>query len=175
MRLGWPAPAPRSDSDWVASMAWPVAGVIREGLRRGHARPDPGGEWIQYRPFGSHFKGIRRPKWAVRGGIAAAGLTPKGLRLDVLPALVSGFLPLWNPSILRRVQRSRPCEPRRRPQHSLPVAVQSPRSFPRNWNSNLRNDFLAQRFARHASPLTTVIYTHASDEDLPEGVRGLRC
>jgi integrase/recombinase XerC len=35
--------------------------------------------------------------------------------------------------------------------------------------------FLAQRFARHASPLTTVIYTHASDEDLREGVRALRC
>ncbi|MEP7224438.1 MAG: site-specific integrase [Actinomycetota bacterium] len=35
--------------------------------------------------------------------------------------------------------------------------------------------FLAQRFARHASPLTTVIYTHASDEDLLEGVRGLPC
>jgi hypothetical protein len=35
--------------------------------------------------------------------------------------------------------------------------------------------FLAQRFARHASPLTTVIYTHASDEELREGVRGLRC
>jgi integrase/recombinase XerC len=35
--------------------------------------------------------------------------------------------------------------------------------------------FLAQRFARHASPLTTVIYTHASDEDLREGVRGLAC
>jgi integrase/recombinase XerC len=35
--------------------------------------------------------------------------------------------------------------------------------------------FLAQRFARHASPLTTIIYTHASDEDLREGVRGLRC
>lgn len=35
--------------------------------------------------------------------------------------------------------------------------------------------FLAQRFARHASPLTTVIYTHPSDEELQEGVRGLRC
>ena len=35
--------------------------------------------------------------------------------------------------------------------------------------------FLAQRFARHASPLTTVIYSHPSDEDLREGVRGLRC
>lgn len=35
--------------------------------------------------------------------------------------------------------------------------------------------FLAQRFARHASPLTTVVYTHPSDEELREGVRGLRC
>jgi len=35
--------------------------------------------------------------------------------------------------------------------------------------------FLAQRFARHASPLTTVIYTHPSDEELREGVRGLTC
>jgi integrase/recombinase XerC len=35
--------------------------------------------------------------------------------------------------------------------------------------------FLAQRFARHASPLTTVIYTHPSDEELWEGVRALRC
>jgi integrase/recombinase XerC len=35
--------------------------------------------------------------------------------------------------------------------------------------------FLAQRFARHASPLTTVIYTHASDEELREGVRRLSC
>ena len=35
--------------------------------------------------------------------------------------------------------------------------------------------FLAQRFARHASPLTTVIYTHPSDEELLEGVRHLAC
>jgi integrase/recombinase XerC len=35
--------------------------------------------------------------------------------------------------------------------------------------------FLAQRFARHASPLTTVIYTHASDEELREEVRTLQC
>ena len=35
--------------------------------------------------------------------------------------------------------------------------------------------FLAQRFARHASPLTTTIYTHPSDEELREGVRGLAC
>ena len=35
--------------------------------------------------------------------------------------------------------------------------------------------FLAQRFARHASPLTTVVYTHPSDEELREGVRSLAC
>jgi len=38
-----------------------------------------------------------------------------------------------------------------------------------------RDLFLAQRFARHASPLTTIIYTHATDEDLRESVRRLRC
>ena len=38
-----------------------------------------------------------------------------------------------------------------------------------------RDLFLAQRFARHVSPLTTVIYTHPDDEELWEGVRGLRC
>jgi site-specific recombinase XerD len=37
-----------------------------------------------------------------------------------------------------------------------------------------RDLFLAQRFARHASPLTTVIYTHVSDEDLRDGVRHLQ-
>jgi integrase/recombinase XerC len=35
--------------------------------------------------------------------------------------------------------------------------------------------FLAQRFARHVSPLTTTIYMHASDEELAEGVRSLSC
>jgi hypothetical protein len=35
-----------------------------------------------------------------------------------------------------------------------------------------RDLFLAQRFARHASPLTTTIYTHPSDDEM---VRGLRC
>jgi integrase len=35
-----------------------------------------------------------------------------------------------------------------------------------------RDLFLAQRFARHANPLTTVIYTHATDEDLREGCAG---
>ena len=34
--------------------------------------------------------------------------------------------------------------------------------------------FLAQRFARHVSPLTTIIYTHPSDEELREGVLHVR-
>jgi integrase/recombinase XerC len=38
-----------------------------------------------------------------------------------------------------------------------------------------RDLFLAQRFARHASPLTTVIYTHIDDEELFRRVRGLAC
>ena len=35
--------------------------------------------------------------------------------------------------------------------------------------------FLAQRFARHMSPLTTVVYTHPSDEEMAGRVRGLSC
>ncbi len=35
--------------------------------------------------------------------------------------------------------------------------------------------FLAQRFARHVSPLTTVIYTPPSDEEMAGRVRGLPC
>jgi len=35
--------------------------------------------------------------------------------------------------------------------------------------------FLAQRFARHASPLTTTIYTHPSDQEMAGRVRGLAC
>lgn len=31
--------------------------------------------------------------------------------------------------------------------------------------------FLAQRFARHASPLTTLLHTHAADEELWEAIR----
>ncbi len=38
-----------------------------------------------------------------------------------------------------------------------------------------KNLFLAQRFARHASPLTTVIYTHPSDDELRDGVKDLVC
>ncbi len=38
-----------------------------------------------------------------------------------------------------------------------------------------RDLFLAQRFARHASPLTTVIYTHPSDEESYEMMRELPC
>ncbi len=35
--------------------------------------------------------------------------------------------------------------------------------------------FLAQRFARHASPLTTTVYTHPSDEEMRHRVRRLAC
>ena len=35
--------------------------------------------------------------------------------------------------------------------------------------------FLAQRFARHASPLTTTIYTHPSDDEMAIQLRGLSC
>ncbi len=38
-----------------------------------------------------------------------------------------------------------------------------------------RDLFLAQRFARHASPLTTTIYTHPSDEEMWDRVRRLSC
>jgi len=35
--------------------------------------------------------------------------------------------------------------------------------------------FLAQRFARHASPLTTIVYTHPSDEELYAGIKDVLC
>ncbi len=35
--------------------------------------------------------------------------------------------------------------------------------------------FLAQRFARHVSPLTTTVYTHPSDEEMAQRVRRLAC
>jgi len=35
--------------------------------------------------------------------------------------------------------------------------------------------FLAQRFARHVSPLTTTVYTHPSDQELWASVRRLNC
>ncbi|MBW2588762.1 MAG: site-specific integrase [Deltaproteobacteria bacterium] len=38
-----------------------------------------------------------------------------------------------------------------------------------------RDLFLAQRIARHASPLTTTIYTHPSDEEMSRRVRTLAC
>ena len=38
-----------------------------------------------------------------------------------------------------------------------------------------RDLFLAQRFARHASPLTTTVYTHPGDEEMWERVRQLSC
>jgi len=38
-----------------------------------------------------------------------------------------------------------------------------------------RDLFLAQRFARHASPLTTVVYTHPSNEEMYKRIRNLFC
>ena len=38
-----------------------------------------------------------------------------------------------------------------------------------------RDLFLAQRFARHASPLTTTAYTHPSDDEMREHLRRLSC
>ena len=38
-----------------------------------------------------------------------------------------------------------------------------------------RDLFLAQRFARHVSPVTTTIYTHPGDEEMREKVRTLVC
>jgi integrase/recombinase XerC len=38
-----------------------------------------------------------------------------------------------------------------------------------------RDLFLAQRFARHASPLTTTVYTHPSDDELLSKIRQLQC
>jgi site-specific recombinase XerC len=38
-----------------------------------------------------------------------------------------------------------------------------------------RDLLLAQRFARHVSPLTTTIYTHPSDQEMWQRIRGLTC
>jgi integrase/recombinase XerC len=38
-----------------------------------------------------------------------------------------------------------------------------------------RDLFLAQRFARHVSPLTTSVCTHPSDEDMHLHIRSVRC
>ncbi len=38
-----------------------------------------------------------------------------------------------------------------------------------------RDLFLAQRFARHVSPLTTTVYTHPSDEEMRRRLRELSC
>ncbi len=38
-----------------------------------------------------------------------------------------------------------------------------------------RDLFLAQRFARHVSPLTTTVYTHPSDDELFSRIRDLSC
>src|SRR5262245_30071341 len=38
-----------------------------------------------------------------------------------------------------------------------------------------RDLFLAQRFARHVSPLTTTVYTHPSDQEMADRLRNLAC
>ncbi len=38
-----------------------------------------------------------------------------------------------------------------------------------------RDLFLAQRFARHVSPLTTTVYTHPSDDEMSSRLRDLAC
>ena len=38
-----------------------------------------------------------------------------------------------------------------------------------------RDLFLAQKFARHASPLTTTVYTHPSDDEIATRLRALSC
>ena len=38
-----------------------------------------------------------------------------------------------------------------------------------------RDLFLAQRFARHVSPLTTTVYTHPSDEEMHQKLQNLTC
>ena len=38
-----------------------------------------------------------------------------------------------------------------------------------------RDLFLAQRFARHVSPLTTTVYTHPSDDEMQQQLRRLSC
>ena len=38
-----------------------------------------------------------------------------------------------------------------------------------------RDLFLAQRFARHVSPLTTTVYTHPSDDEMHQFIRRVRC
>ena len=38
-----------------------------------------------------------------------------------------------------------------------------------------RDLFLAQRFARHASPLTTTVYTHPNDDDTKRSLSKLEC
>ena len=56
-----------------------------------------------------------------------------------------------------------------------PGQLRSPRSAVTNVYRATRDLPLAQRFARHASPLTTIIYTHPAEEELAEGVRDLPC
>ena len=49
------------------------------------------------------------------------------------------------------------------------------RSAVTNVYRSSRDLFLAQRFARHGSPLTTVVYTHPSDDEMSRRIRSLPC
>ena len=82
----------------------------------------------------------------------------------------------------RRGGRGRHCQNALKPSSSSPpgwylnYALSCISSQPASRNPQpLQALFLAQRFARHASPPTTVIYTHPADEELAEGVRDLPC
>ena len=59
-----------------------------------------------------------------------------------------------------------------RPPLRLPCA--SPHRVTKVYRAS-RDLFLAQRFARHLSPLTTTVYTHPSDEDMQRSLRNLGC
>jgi hypothetical protein len=47
--------------------------------------------------------------------------------------------------------------------------------WPSGWSIWYGHLFLAQRFARHASPLTTTVYTHPSAAEMSNRLRGLEC
>jgi len=45
----------------------------------------------------------------------------------------------------------------------------------RSVHRQTRDLFLAQRFVRHASPLTTTVYTHRSDDEMSDRLLCLEC
>ena len=71
-------------------------------------------------------------------------------------------------------------DPARHARHTAPPGTPLPFStkytrLPRSVAPSNTDLFIAQRFARHASPLTTVIYTHPSDQEMFERLRGMEC